>query len=86
MIHFRRILARMITLFVAANLVGFVVHGSKRIDAGFPCVMAERRDEGDYFPWEYYSDAVVINAAFAVGVSVTVAAACAVRRKGDPTP
>lgn len=48
------------TLFVAANLAGLVLHGTKRYTVGFPCPVAEWIVIGEYRESNFYPSSIFI--------------------------
>jgi hypothetical protein len=74
--------ASCLVLFVALNLAGFVLHGSKVHAIGFPSAVVEWIEIGEYrSETEFRPSAIAINIAVALGVSATLALVCATARR-----
>jgi hypothetical protein len=84
MTQFRRAFAlwfaTFIAIFLALNLAGFALHGTKGHHVGFPCAIAEWIEVGEYRESNFYPDAILIDAFIATAISALVAIVCAASR------
>jgi hypothetical protein len=74
--------ASCLALFIALNLAGFVLHGSKVHAIGFPCAVVEWIEIGEYrSETDFRPSAIAVNIAVALGISATLALVCATARR-----